>query len=242
MKFKLMTHIDRVNYFSDGFIEYYKKLFDVEDFYFLVHSYNHRKIRKYLYSHGFNKDQISVYKNSKYIAGSKKRLQYRKQREFIKKGYTLIYSSQDERIVHPNLKDYIANNLKDYMVPRGVVIIQHSSEPNLDTSKPLLSQRNYQLKDVKGRCKPQILNKTLLWDSGMHKIPKNSEIDDNIYLVDIGKCCTKIALDNNIESLAIYKDLPNYYDVSDLETIEKLFFKRECESLPHSLKKSPSYF
>ena len=242
MKFKLLTHIDRVNYFSDGFIEYYKNLFDLEEFYFLIHSFNHKKILNYLISHGFNESQTILYKDVKYSRGNKKNIQYQKQKELIKQGYTVVYSSQDERIVHSDLKNYISNNLKDYMVPRGVVIIQHASESKLDVTKPLLSQRSYQIKNVSGRSKPQILKNEFKWDNGMHKIPKNAKIDENIYLVDIGKCCADIALENNIQSTAMYNTLPNYYDVCNLNTIKKLFFRRNSKDLPEELKRLPNYF
>jgi len=242
MEFRLMTHIDRINYFSDGFIEYYKKFFHLEEFYFLIHSHNYKKIVEYLYSHGFDESQMCKYNNFNYLGGEKNIKQNSKKKEFIKEGYTVVYSSQDERIVHPDLRNYIIKNLNQYMVPRGVVIIHHSSEPELDVTKPLLSQRNYQVGGIKGRCKPQILNKNICWDSGMHLIPDNATVDENIYLVDIGKCCVGIALENNINSLTIYNNLANYYNVTDKQNIRKLFNRKAFKKIPEELKKVPTLF
>ena len=57
MKFKVITQIDRINYFSDNFIKYYRTFFNVDEFRFMVHSVNSNKIREYLYSHGFTNNE-----------------------------------------------------------------------------------------------------------------------------------------------------------------------------------------
>ena len=242
MEFRLMTHIDRINYFSDGFIEYYTKWFNLDEFFFLVKDTQYEKIAKYLCDKGFAKHQMIKYKNSGYIAGHKKKLQREKKSQFIKNGYTVLYSSQDERIVHPDLRNYIINNLKNYIVPRGVVIIQHPTEDVLDVTKPILSQRSYQVSDDQGRSKPQILKKNINWDSGMHKIPEGAKIDENIFLVDIGKCCTKIALDNNMITLNIYKNVPYFYKYKTIEEVQKHFDKKEYKEINKGLKKLSNAF
>jgi hypothetical protein len=182
------------------------------------------------------------YNNKGYLAGHKGMLQQKKKKEFLRKGYTVIYSSQDERIVHPDLRNYITNNLKDYIVPRGVVIIQHPTEDVLDITKPLLSQRSYQVSGAQGRSKPQILKKDIVWDSGMHKIPEGAKIDENIFLVDIGKCCTKIALDNNMITLNIYENVPYFYKYKTIEEVKKNFAKKSYKKINESLKKLPILF
>jgi len=241
MKFRLITHIDRVNYFSDGYIEYYKKFFEIEEFYFLVQSYYYDDIVDYLKKRGFKNDQISKYKSTSYIAKTKKNLQNEKKKEFIEKGFTVVYSSQDERIFHPDLRNYIANNLTDYIAPRGVVIVQHN-EPKLDITKPLLSQRSYCIADVYGRDKPQILKKNINWDSGMHRRPKGCPVDENIYLVDIGKSCAHIALENNQVSQIIYQKLANYYGCNDVDKIKELFSNRKVKLIPETIKDHSTFF
>lgn len=237
-----MTHIDRINYFSDGFIEYYTRWFNIDEFCFLINHKKYEKIVKYLCDKGFSTNQMFEYRNKNYKAGEKKRIQAQKKNEFLRKGYTVVYSSQDERIVHPDLRNYIINNLKDYIVPRGVVIIQHPTESKLDVTKPLLSQRSYQVHDVRGRSKPQILKKNVNWDSGMHNIPKGAEIDENIFLVDIGKCCIDMTLENNFITLSMYKDIPYFYITKTREDVEKHFNEKPCVELPEALKATPTLF
>jgi hypothetical protein len=60
-KFKLITAIDRINYFSDNFIDYYKKWFLVEEFYFMVHEKNYDSVILYLFSKGFGENNIEKY-------------------------------------------------------------------------------------------------------------------------------------------------------------------------------------
>ena len=241
MEFKLMTHIDRINYFSDGYIKYYKKFFKIEEFYFLVQSYYYDDVVEYLKEKGFKDDQVTKYTSNSYISKNKQSLQNNKKKEFIEKGYTVVYSSQDERIFHPNLREYITNNLKNYILPRGVVIVQHN-EPKLNITKPLLTQRNYCISDVVGRNKPQILKKNIYWDSGMHTPPKGSKIDEDIYLIDIGKSCADIALENNLVSQTIYEKLVNYYDCSDINKIKKLFSNRNVKLIPKNIKNHFTFF
>ena len=70
-----MTHIDRINYYSDGYIEYYKKFFELEEFYFLIHSHFYDDIVKYLKKNGFKDDQMTRYVSTSYIALTKTSLQ-----------------------------------------------------------------------------------------------------------------------------------------------------------------------
>ena len=241
MKFRLMTHIDRINYYSDGYIEYYKKFFEPEEFYFLIQSHFYDDIVKYLKKNGFKNDQMAKYVSTSYIASTKTALQNGKKKEFIKKGYTVVYSSQDERIFHPDLRNYIANNLTNYIAPKGVVIVQHN-EPKLDVTKPLLSQRSYCAADVRGRDKPQILKKNINWGSGMHIRPKDCPVDENIYLIDLGKCCAHMTYDNNQVSQIIYRKLVNHYGCNDIKKIKKLFSSKKVELIPEDIKKFSTLF
>jgi hypothetical protein len=248
MKLKLITHIDRINYFSDGFIEYYKKFFHPEEFYFLVYySKNYKEIISYLSKHGFDVDkqvkQYNLYK--RYVSSANAHLQNEVKTRFIKEGFTVVYSPQDERLFHPDLRNYIINNLKDYIRAKGIVIVQHN-EPSLDTSKPLLSQRNYCVAGTTFYDKTSILKKDFAWTPGRHNSPKvlgeKIDVDENIYLIDIGKSCIDIALENNKESVLLYEKLNNYYHITDRDAIEKKFAELSVQPIPEAIKKFSTFF
>jgi hypothetical protein len=141
----------------------------------------------------------------------------------------------DEIIYHHDLRNYILNNIKDYITPLGVVIIPNSDEKYLDSNDKILSQRKYCIFDNTWHSKTCILNKNYTWSPGRHN--KNSnKISDDIFIIDIGRCCQGSMLENNKRTNKIYKNVSFRYSTEDKTDIDKAISK-----LLPSLKLLPEY-
>jgi hypothetical protein len=238
MKFKLITQIDRINYLSDNFIKYYKRFFNPDEFRFIIHDVNNLKIRQYLYSHGFTNDEMENYIIHSFGGGENVNRQNEIKTRYINQGYVVIYADMDERIFHPDLRNYIINNLTNWIVPIGISLMQHSSELPFDESKDVLEQRSYGKPDTYWFSKTCILKKDFNWLPGRHI--KACEKDPNIYLIDIGKMCKDFMLRNNEESRKIYKSLVWKYSTNDKRMFDKVFSEHAnpIERLPEIIKNS----
>lgn len=222
-KFKLITHIDRIGYFGKNFIDYYKKFFSIEEFRFMVHNVNDSKIRPFLYGEGFTDDEIESYDIKAYGWGNNIKKQNEIKKRYIDQGYIVIYADQDERIFHPDLRNYILNNLDRWIIPTGISLMQHDSEPPLDENKSVLEQRSYGKLDTYWFSKTCILRENYEWLPGRHTKPIISKIDPNIYLIDIGKMCKDFMLQNNEESKRIYKEVFWRYSTNDKKIFSSVF-------------------
>jgi len=239
-KFKLITHIDRVGYFAKNFIDYYKQFFNPEEFRFMVHNINKKEICAFLYSQGFTDDEMEPYDINKYGWGNNIKKQNEIKKRFINEGYIVLYADQDERIFHPDLRNYIINTLNDWIAPTGISLMQHDSEPPLDETKKILEQRSWGKLDRYWFSKTCILRKDFEWLPGRHTRPPNLKIDANIYLIDTGKCCKDLMLKNNQESNKIYKSVFWRYSTDDKNVFKKVFeeHKGSLEKLPQIIKDS----
>lgn len=231
-QFKVITQIDRINYFSDNFISYYTKFFHPEEFYFLVHDINADKIIPYLYSKGFTKDNVEVYKINSYGWGNNIKKQNDVKKKFINEGSIVVYADMDERIFHPDLRNYIIENIKYWIAPTGISLMQHDSEPPLDETKGVLEQRSYGKLDTYWFSKTCILKKDYEWIAGRHTRPTNLQIDPNVYLVDIGKMCKDFMLKNNEESKKIYEKIFWRYSTDKKETFRQVFNEHKGPLVP----------
>lgn len=242
MKLKLITQIDRVGYFAENFIQYYKRFFNPEEFMFMVHDVNDAAIRRFLYSHGFTNDEIESYSIKRYGWGDNIRRQNDIKTKYIKQGYVVIYADQDERIFHPDLRNYILNNIsnKDWIIPTGISLMQHDSEPPLDENKLVLEQRDYGKLDTYWFSKTCILKKDFEWLPGRHTRPMREPIDPNIYLIDIGKMCKDYMLKNNAESKRIYQSVFWRYSTDKKDVFKQVFaeHKGSLDRLPKMIKDS----
>ena len=240
MKFKIITAIDRINYFSDNFIAYYRKFFQPEEFYFLVHKRNAHQIIPYLTTHGFTKKEMEVYDISRFGWGENINKQNSVKKKFINEGCTVLYADQDERIFHPDLRNYIINTPGDWIVPTGISLMQHSEEPPLDETKNILSQRSYGKLDIYWFSKTCILRKDFNWLPGRHTKPPKTPINPDVYLVDVGKLCKDFMLKNNETSRKIYPTLFWRYSTNDKKDLLKVFEEHSgnLTLLPEIIKQS----
>jgi hypothetical protein len=240
-KFRLITTIDRINYFSDSFISYYKKWFFDEEFYFMVHHKNYEDIKNYLFSHGFNNSNIQKYEITTFGEGHNVINQNSIKTKFIKEGYIVVYADIDEFIYHPDLRQYILNNCTDYIIPQGIQIIHAKGEPPLDFTKTVMEQRNTCIFDRTWYSKVCILKSDFKWDHGRHNKPIPYKVDSSIYLIDMGKVCKQFMIINNEISSKLYKKVMWRYKETNLSNIEREVYNKisiKTDAIPNEIKKA----
>lgn len=239
-KFKLITQIDRINYLSDNYISYYKNFFNDDEFYFMVHDVNSNIVKPYLQSHGFNESQMMDYNILRFGWGDNVRLQNQVKTKFIIEGFTVVYADIDERIFHPDLKNYIDKRLRKWIAPTGISLIEHPEDKALDENKKVLEQRIYCKLDTTSFSKICILASDYEWTPGRHNRPPLMQIDSNIYLVDIGKMCREFMLKNNDQSRNIYDKLMWRYSENNKDILSKVFQEHPGQfiKIPEAIKNS----
>ncbi len=236
--FKVITAMDRVNYLTAAFINYYRRFFNVDEFYFMVHYRRQDEIKAALKSYGFTENQMETYIQDKFGWGDNVHNQNRLKTKFLQEGYIVIYADPDEFIFHPNLREYIVANLVNWIVPTGISLMQHSSETPLDKTKKILEQRDYCKIDTYWFSKTCILKKDYEWLAGRHTKPVHAAISSDIYLVDVGKMCKDFMLENNAESRNIYNKVFWRYSTDKKDIFNQVFaeHKGSLEKLPSIIK------
>jgi hypothetical protein len=242
MKFKKITYIDRINFFSDFYIKYYRNIFDIEEFIFIVDVVHFNDISKYLFEKGFSIENIITNNFKKqYGFGERTNKQNEISSKYINQGFIVIYSDIDELVFHENLKEYILRNKENHICPKGLGFIQNSKENYFNSEEPIFSQRNFCKFDDKWLSKVCILKKPYAWTAGRHNKTKTIKIDNNIFLIDIGRICKKLMYENNIVSTKLYQKLLPKYTIKILEQIEKAYaptYKSGVVEIPERIKKS----
>ena len=240
-KFRLVTAIDRINYFSDNFIAYYKKWFLDEEFYFMVHEKNYESIKHYLFSKGFTETNIEKYNISIFGEGHNVNNQNRIKTKFLNQGYIVVYADMDERVYHPDLRNYILNKDCEYIIPQGMQIIQTKDELPLDFTRNVIEQRLVCIPDIFWYSKVCILKKDFIWDHGRHNKPHKHTIDQEVYLVDIGKVCKDFMIENNKLSSNIYKKVIWRYKETNKINIDREVYNKismKASAIPKNIQQA----
>jgi hypothetical protein len=235
-KIKIITYIDRSNILSDIFIKYYLNFFKLEEFHFLILDSQFDLVSNYLLSNNFTSENFKSVSNNYFgTADEILKTQNETLNEFIKKGYIVVYVDIDEIIYHHDLRNYILNNINDYITPSGIVLIPSLDEGHLDHNDKILNQRKYCIFDNKWHSKTCILNKKYTWSAGRHNKNLNN-ISEDIFLIDIGRSCPEIIRKNNELTRKIYKNVSFKYSTDQKYYIDSMISK----FLP-SLKPLPDY-
>jgi hypothetical protein len=235
-KIKVITYIDRINILSDTFITYYLKFFNLDEFYFLILDSQFDLIRDYLLrkkflSSSFEKVSNGYFGTTTDILDKQNKVTNR----FLNDNFIVVYADIDEIIYHHDLRNYMLSNLKDYITPSGFVLIPNSDEQRLDPNRKILSQRKYCIFDNIWHSKTCILNKNYTWSPGRHNKNSNT-ISDDIFIIDIGRCCQNVILENNKTTNKIYNSVSHRYSTEDKFEIDKMVSR----FLP-TLKPLPKY-
>lgn len=222
MKFKLITYIDRINFFSEKFISFYLKTFNFDEFHFLIHHKNFNQLTEYLNSKGFSSLNYEKLERNRFGFGENINKQNQIKSHFLKLGFIVVYADIDELIYHPDLKNYILNSHDELYCPLGITITQNLDESKIDIGKNILEQRTKFFFNQEWYSKVCILKKDFIWDMGRHN-KKGVKIDENIFLFDIGKICIESYLENNFKTLEIYDLVNSRYKEKNKILIQEKF-------------------
>lgn len=236
-KFKLITYMDRQNHLSDVFIKHYLSIFEPEDFFFLLYNQNFEEMKEYLESFGFTQGNMHVISRKYFGFGENVHVQNMMKRVHLDKGYTVVYADVDELIWHPDLKNYISSSREVHFCASGYQIIQHPTEDFLNRTEPILDQRNWCQPDYNYYSKLCILKKDFTWTGGRHN-KNHMKADPSLYLIDIGKVCKRLMLENNKESVRIYKTVMERYTVVTMEDIDNQYvnYLSSLAEIPQAIK------
>lgn len=238
-KFKLITYMDRQNHLSDVFIKHYLSIFKPEDFFFLVYDQNFKEMLEYFKSFGFVQDNMHVISRKQFGFGENVHMQNRMKRIFLDQGYTIVYADVDELVWHSDFKNYISHSPQVHFCASGYQIIQHPTEDFLDKTRPILDQRAWCQPDYNYYSKLCVLKKDFTWTGGRHN-KNHMKADPSIYLVDIGKVCKKIMLENNAETTRIYSTVMERYRINNLNQLDKEYqsYLKDIVEIPAILKEN----
>lgn len=220
-KIKIITYIDRKNLLSEIFIKYYLNFFNHSEFHFLILDKNYELVSEYLKLKNFSDDNFEKVSNNYIGISTLLDKQNSLVEEFILNKFLIIYVDIDEILYHNNLREYILNTEEQLIAAKGIVIIPDVNEKIIDESLNILSQRKYCVIDDEHHSKVCVLKSNFKWSSGRHN--KNGiKISNDIYLIDIGKCCPKIMLDNNIISNQLYEKKTERYSTVNENNIQNI--------------------
>jgi hypothetical protein len=186
--------------FLSIWMNYYGKIFDIEDIYILHHESNN-EFDDYIYRK-YADDAIieSISYNETFDHEWLRSTVQNKQRELLKEYKTVVFAEIDEILWHPlSLDKFIDSLSSDVATCRGFEIVHHfGNEPDLDLSrKPLLQQRKW-------GYYAKLYNKTLIsripldWCHGFHNCPQQVKPSIDLHLIHLHKLDFKIAWDRNL--------------------------------------------
>lgn len=125
----------------------------------------------------------------------------------------VIFLDRDEILYHENLR-YTLNTFEELTIrPRGIEIIQHGEELDLDEDKPLNQQRSY-IRYFPSKSKPCITRQSIKWQTGRHltmcgKFPHGDEAGSEaeypgLYLIHIDKIDMNLLYQLGVEADSIF--------------------------------------
>ena len=115
-------------------------------------------------------------------------------KQLFNAGYDIVIGCDSDEflIVDPNTKKTLAEYLSELKIRTsvsglGLDIGQNMElEKSLNTTKPILAQREYALLSTR-YTKPVVINRPVNWGSGFHSVKgHNFHIDKNLYLLHFG--------------------------------------------------------
>lgn len=131
------------------------------------------------------------------------------QHKFLLAYDVVIYSDNDEFIVHNNINELLNKDFDQCLVTTGIEIVQNlQCEGTFNFQKKINNQRNFMVKSV-WYNKPLIINKKIDWVAGKHNFNKYDNYVDNLYLIHLGKICLDLTK-RLIEETKILYPLNNF--------------------------------
>ncbi len=188
-----MAHNEKV--FLPIWLSYYSRFFAPEDIYIIDHDSNDGSIKDAQKKFKFNLQRAhhSTVHNNEFMLSTIQNMQHK----LIKRYDIVTYSDTDEILLpdpqhYSGLKDYCQRFSHDYIACESRSVIQQLTEPAIDLTKPVLSQRSVWFRE-------QWYDKTLIsrialnWTIGLHSpVNANNEsfsvpIDNKLILLHLAR-------------------------------------------------------
>jgi hypothetical protein len=86
-----------------------------------------------------------------------------------------------------------------------------------------------------------ILKKDFIWDYGRHNKPHKHTIDQEVYLVDIGKACKDFMIENNKLSSEIYQKVMWRYKETNKTNIDREVYNKilmKASAIPKNIQQA----
>lgn len=148
-------------------------------------------------SHFFNKDN-----NAKFVPTNDLFIDY--QHEFLLTYDVVIYSDNDEFIIHNNINEILNKDFDQCLVTTGVEIVHNVPYENpFNFQKKINDQRKFMVKSA-WYNKPLIVNKKTQWVAGKHNFNKFKNYVDGLYLIHLGKICLSLSKELIEETRILY--------------------------------------
>lgn len=200
-KIKLITQIDRINWFLEKWISHHTKVFKKEELVFLVDDkfVSTDVFTKFLKKKKFKKNEINIISLHdlpiEYTARMRITTPFINtlQKQLLETYDVVIYLDIDELLYHPELREVLNTFTSDFLVTNTIDIIHNVNleKNSFDFSKNVFSQRKFHnVSDSrKWYYKPIITRRPAEWGDGRHSIDGAFLLPsaENVYLIHLGK-------------------------------------------------------
>lgn len=200
-KIKIITQIDRINWFLEKWISYHTKVFKKEELVFLVDDkfVSTDVITKFLKKKKFKKNEINIITLHdlpiEYIARMRNTTPFinNLQKQLLETCDVVIYLDIDELLYHAELREVLNTFNSDFLVTNTIDVIHniHLEKDSFDFNKNVFSQRKFHnVSDArKWYYKPAITRRPANWGDGRHSIDGSffGPSPENVYLIHLGK-------------------------------------------------------
>ena len=199
-KIKVITLIDRFNWFSDTWIKYHLNYFHKSDLVFLYEEryISTQSLITYLKSKNFESNEINIRSLGININDQNERMEINKNtinnlvKELMVDNDVVIFLDIDELLYHDNLMELLNTFPSSYLVTNPIDVMQYHSESKYDFSKPLYPQRMYhQTGHIQNWYKkPCIIREVFEFGAGRHTlegIDKLVNPSTGLYLIHLSK-------------------------------------------------------
>lgn len=197
---KIITHVDRINWFLHKWLDYHRSIFPDEVFHFIIDEnfIDANALSDFLISKGFEASKINIVQFNNLPNEYDARLEYSTlfvnnlQKELLTNFDVVIYLDIDELLYHEDILN-VLNSFSSNFLTTNVIDVTHnmSKEPSFDFNKSVFSQRNYMnTSPTAGWYKKPIITRIPVnWGHGKHTIDRIGfdPSPENIYIIHLGK-------------------------------------------------------
>jgi hypothetical protein len=245
----VFTNIKNENTFLPIWLKYYSNHFDEKDIYLLDFGSEESYLKKYKNLSVINaKAKINHWFDNLSEIFDEVRNTHN---ELLQSYEHVLFCEADEIIHHPSgLGNYIDETNHEYTTCTGYEIIHlPDKEPNLDLSKPILSQRNYWYREYFHFSKTLLSSKPLKWGIGYHNTEEPKRFEQDFILIHLHKWDYDFCLNRHLNwgntnwsQKSIDEDNCWHYQIRDREKFDEWYYmglkQSNLELIPQEIKES----